>query len=211
MTRFVNSTAQTAADAAHVVFAILVQMSFASGAIRVFNGTGTLSFNGNTYTGLGQYGSIGSVGEGMKFRPANPVILTLSGVPDGIMPLLADAATNRADYYGLSCRIDIAIFDSNRQIMTPIESAVWEGRMDSITVSRKDRSIQLSCEDRMVIWDKSPGYLYTNEYQQQIYSADNFFSFVPFLANQQITWGGGAPGLGSGGRPPTGPSPTPLP
>lgn len=190
MSRFVNSTAQTAAEQPHVLLAVLVQLSFVSGASRFFNGTGTLTFNGNTYIGAGQFGSAGSVGESTNFRPSNPVTLQLSGVPDSLMPLLADAATNRADYFGQSARIDIALFDGNRQILTPIENAVWEGRMDSINVVRSSNTIQLTCEDRMVIWDRSVGYLYTQEYQGLIYPGDLFFNQVPFLANQQITWGG---------------------
>lgn len=210
MTRFVNSTAQTAADAPHAVYAILVQLDFASGFVRMFNGVGTLVFNGNTYSGIGIYGSAGTIGESVQLRPSNPVLLTLSGVPDSVTPLLADAATNRADFYGRSCRIDIALFDSNRKIMTPIENAVWEGRMDAITVSRGDHSVQLSCEDRMVIWDKSIGYLFTTEYQSTLYPSDTFFSQVPFLANQQITWGGGSPS--SGNNPgPIRPPVTPIP
>jgi hypothetical protein len=213
MTRFVNSAAQTAADQKHVVYAILVQLDLASGFVRVFNGAGTLVFNGNTYQGLGQYGSVGVIGESVQFRPANPVVLTLSGLPDGMTPLLADGAVNRADFYGRSCRIDIALFDSNRKILTPIENAVWEGRMDSIAVSRGDNSLQLTCEDRMVIWDKTVGYLFTTEYQALLYPGDTFFDQVPFLANQQITWGGTAPGIGAGGGGgtpnPTHPSPLP--
>lgn len=212
MTRFVNSTAQTAADQPHVVYAVLVQLDFASGFVRVFNGTGTLVFNGNTYFGLGQYGSMAQIGESIQFRPANPVVLAMSGLPDGLTPLLAAATTNRADYYGRSCRIDIAIFDNNRKILTPVENAVWEGRMDSLTFQRSDNSIQLSCEDRMVIWNKTIGYLYTTEYQALLYPSDTFFSQVPFLANQQITWGGTSPSIGGGGggggKPnPTNPSP----
>lgn len=211
MTRFVNSTAQTAADQPHVLYALLVQLDFASGMIRLFNGAGTLQFNGNIYSGIGIYGSAGTIGESIQLRPSNPVVLTLSGVPDSVTPLLADAATNRADFYGRSCRIDIALFDSNRQILTPIENAVWEGRMDSVTVDRAQRSVSLSCEDRMVIWDKSIGYLYTTEYQQQLYASDLFFDQVPFLANQQIFWGGTAPGQGKPSPPPIVGPPRPIP
>lgn len=205
MSRFVNSTAQTAADQPSVLYAMLVQLDLASGFVRVFNGAGTLQFNANTYSGLGQYGTLQQIGESVKFRPANPVVLSMSGLPDAATPLLADAANNRADFYGRSCRIDIALFDGNRKILTPIENAVWEGRMDSITVSRADNSLQLSCEDRMVIWDKNIQYLFTTEYQSLLYSSDTFFSQVPFLANQQITWGGTAPSQGAVGPGPTGP------
>lgn len=204
MTRFVNSTAQTAADQPHVVYAILVQLDFASGFVRVFNGTGTLTFNGNTYVGLGQYGSINQVGESTDLKPSNPVTFQISGLPDGASPALAAAATNRADYYGRSARIDIALFDSNRNILTPIENAVWEGRMDTISVSRANNSLQLTAEDRMVIWDKTIGFLYSTEWQTVTYPGDVFFDQVPFLANKQITWGG-FPFVAAGGGGPNGP------
>ena len=190
MSRFVNSTAQTAADQPHVLYALLVQLDFASGFVRVFNGAGTIIFNGNTYQGLGQYGSINQVGESTDLKPSNPVVFQISGLPDGASPALAAAATNRADYYGRSARIDIALFDTNRNILTPVENAVWEGRMDSIVVVRAGNTIQLTCEDRMVIWNKSIGFLNTTEWQTLIYPGDTFFDQVPFLANRQISWGG---------------------
>src|SRR5882757_3012192 len=143
MTRFVNSSAQTAADQPHVLYAFLVQLDFVSGFVRLFNGTGTLVFNGNTYQGLGQYGSINQVGESTDLKPSNPVIFQISGLPDSASPAMAAAATNRADYYGRSARIDIALFDGTRNIFTPIENAVWEGRMDSIAVERSSNTIQL--------------------------------------------------------------------
>jgi hypothetical protein len=207
MSRFVNSTAQTAADQPHVLYATLVQLDFASAPFRVFNGTGTLVFNGNTYQGAGQYGSINAVGESTDLKPSNPVIFQISGLPDGASAALAAVATNRADYYGRSARIDIVLFDANRKILTPIENSVWEGRMDTITVIRSTNTIQLTAEDRMVIWDKSIGFLYSTEWQTLIYPGDTFFDQVPFLANRQISWGGtntpgpsvppGTPGGGS--------------
>lgn len=207
MTRFVNSTAQTAADQPHVIYAMLVQLDFASGFVRVFNGAGTLIFNGNTYVGLGQYGSITQIGESTDLKPSNPVTFQLSGLPDSASPALAAAATNRADYYGRSARIDIALFDSSRNIMTPIENAVWEGRMDSITVSKANNAILLTAEDRMVVWDKAIGFLYSTEWQTISYPGDTFFDQVPFLANRQITWGGVSVNVGPGGSSGTHPNP----
>jgi hypothetical protein len=199
MTRFVNSTAQTAADQPHVVYAMLVSLDFVSGFIRAFNGAGTLVFNGNTYTGVGHYGSIDVVGESTDLRPANPVTMTLSGVPDSVLGLMAAAAGNRADYFGRSARVDICFFDSSRNLLTPIENAVWEGQMDQLNVSRADRAIQLICEDRMVIFDKTSGVLYTDEWEQSLYSGDTFFNQIPFLQNIQLNWGGAPTNTGNGG------------
>jgi hypothetical protein len=215
MTRFVNSAAQTAADQPHVLYAALVKLSFVSQTVCFFNGAGTLTFNGLTYLGLGQYGSIQQVGESTDLKPSNPLLLTISGLPDAVTPALAATCANRADYYGQSARIDIALFDNLRNILTPIENAVWEGRMDSMTMQRATNTIQLSCEDRMILFDKANDYLNTQEFQGITYPGDTFFDQVPFMVNQQITWGGvpvggtiqpytsvkpGRPGGGRGGH-----------
>jgi hypothetical protein len=190
MTRFVNSAAQTAAIQPHVLYAVLVKLSFVSQTVCFFNGVGTLPFNGSAYLGLGQLGSIQQVGESTDLRPTNPLILTISGLPDGASPALAATCANRADYYGQSARIDFALFDNNRAILTPIENAVWEGRMDAMTLQRSTNTLQLSCEDRMIIFDNVNGALNTQEFQGIAYPGDNFFDKAPFMVNQLITWGG---------------------
>jgi hypothetical protein len=190
MTRFVNSTAQAAAAQPHVLYAVLVKLSFVSGTVCLFNGAGTLPFNGSTYLGLGAYGGIQQIGESTDLKPSNPVVLSISGLPDSLTPALAATCVNRADYFAQSARIDIALFDSNRNILTPIENAVWEGRMDALTMQRSTNTITLSCEDRMILFDHANGALNTQEFQGINYPGDTFFDQVPYLVNQLITWGG---------------------
>lgn len=198
MTRFVNSSAQTAADQSHVDYALLVTLDFAAGAKRVFNGLGTLVFNGQTFLGLGEYGAIDVVGESTDLRPANPVRFTLAGVD----PTTISSAMTRSEYYGRSIRIDICILDSNMQVLTPIENAVWEGRMDRIGVNRDLPSavIELICEDRMVIFDQTIGALYTSEFQALTDSSDTLFDQSPFVRNKVVNWGGGLSDTRSGER-----------
>lgn len=187
MTRFVNSTAQTAAGQPHVDYALLVELNFASGAKRVFNGIGQLTFNGQTYYGLGEFGSIEGFGESTDLRPANPVKMQLSGVDPATLALALD----RTEYFGLSARVDFAFFDSALQVLTPIEDAMWEGRMDQVQKDRDlpNASLTLTCEDLMAIFDETIGLLYTTEYQAGIDATDLIFDQSPHVRNKVVNWG----------------------
>lgn len=196
LTRFVNSAAETAADQPHVDYAFLVQLDFASGAKRVFNGIGTLTFNGQTYLGLGEYGSIDSIGESTDLRPANPLTLQLSGVDATTVA----TAMDRTEYFGRSARIDVAFFDSAMQVLTPIEDAAWEGDMDQVSINRDQpsKTVTLTCENRLAIFDETIGLLNTTEYQAAIDPTDLIFDQVPFVRNKVVSWGSGL--VDRGGR-----------
>ncbi|HEU4602313.1 MAG TPA: hypothetical protein VFS24_10110, partial [Steroidobacteraceae bacterium] len=79
MTRWASSTAETAAGQLDVMMVTLVDLDFASGHVRAHDGVGELSFGGNTYDGLGKYGSIEGITEDLEIV-ARPLRLKLSGV-----------------------------------------------------------------------------------------------------------------------------------
>lgn len=188
MTRIANAPTQTALDQAHVVYAYLVSLDFVSGMIRLFNGNGQLQYNGNTFIGAGDYGSISGITESTELRAADPLTLTLSGVT----PNLIASAKNRTDYFGRSALVNIAVFDNKRKLLTPIESAVWEGRMDQMLIARDagGASISLVCENRLAIWNHTGEILFTDEWQQLLYSGDVGLDQLTTLTNKIVVWGG---------------------
>jgi hypothetical protein len=54
---------QSALAAPVVKPAIIVRLDFATGAVRVHSGVGNLSFNSETYTGLGALGAVADIVE----------------------------------------------------------------------------------------------------------------------------------------------------
>lgn len=206
-TRFVNSSAQTAADQPHVDYCFLVSLDFTSAPTYVFNGLGQLTFNGHTYSGLGELGSISVIGESNDLKPLNPVQLSVSGVD----PILLQYAESRSEYYGRSVRIDIAIFDTALQLLTPIENAVWEGTMDTVLIQRSEGlgSVTLTCESTLAAFNRNIGYLYSDEHQQSLYPGDTFYNTI--ADQKQINWGGRAVTVGQLGNGPKNAVPHPRP
>ena len=67
------------------IFAIyLVKLSFDSGDITVNSAIGNISFNGDTYLGIGQFGTISALEEDTELQ-ASDVSLTLSGIDTALI------------------------------------------------------------------------------------------------------------------------------
>ncbi|MDW8258602.1 MAG: hypothetical protein RML32_04090 [Gammaproteobacteria bacterium] len=186
--RWQNNATTTAFAAESVIFAVLVEMQFASGTVRVFNGSGEIIYNGQTYSGIGEYGSISSITERPDARDIHSVTLQLAG-DDATMQA---KVTDRDEYFGRACIVHVAPF--NQQTLQPIavEPAVFHGLMDVLTLQRSEGQItmQLTVRHHMSLWAQTTPAYYTHEYQRTIDSSDNGLSLVHTVTTRQIYWGG---------------------
>jgi hypothetical protein len=64
----------------HVCRAILVEMEVESGALRMHDGVGHLSWDGNDWLGVGDLGSISGISGGLSVE-AGDLTLTMAGIP----------------------------------------------------------------------------------------------------------------------------------
>lgn len=183
MTRWASSTAQTAAGQLDVVMVTLVDLDFASGHVRAHDGVGDLSFGGNTYLGVGQYGGIEAVTEDLEIV-ARPLKLTLSGVDASLV-----STTMTEVYQNRAATIYIGILNKSTLQFVDTPEEVWGGRMDvlSIEVNEGTAVITLSCEHRL---RREPRIArYTDQDQQLAYSGDNFFNNLSFIPGYRTNWG----------------------
>ena len=86
MARSLTAAAKNSAQASVVRPVVLVKMQFDSGAMRVWSGRGDITFNSEVYGGVGDFGKIGAVEEGVEQR-AFGIALTLSGIPASTISL----------------------------------------------------------------------------------------------------------------------------
>ena len=63
---------------------LIAEIDTDGGAIRVWTGAGDLAFDGNTYTGVGQFGSVTAIEETLELA-ARGISLTLSGIPSSLL------------------------------------------------------------------------------------------------------------------------------
>jgi hypothetical protein len=164
--------------------AILVDLAWPSGTIYVWNGYGTLSWNGHTYQGTGHLGDVSGIGESKDGR-ANGVTLTLGGIPS---TMIADALAN--DAQGRSAKIWLAAFADDGTLGAD-PYPIFDGVIDISPVEDNGTEATISVQlEKELIDRRINNWRNTHEDQQIDYPGDMFFEFVAGLADKEVVWGG---------------------
>lgn len=196
MPRWANSTVTDAFNAEHVEFAVLVEMQFATGTVRVFGGIGQVTYNGNVYSGVGEFGSISQITERQDGRDFTSVTLELAGDD----PAFNAKLTDRDEYFGRAAAVYVVPFDLRTWLPVAVEPPVFRGFMDVMSKKRSEGqvSITLVVRNFMTEWANSIGATYTHEYLRSIDATDDFANMVHTVTTRQIYWGGRIVGTGGG-------------
>jgi hypothetical protein len=163
---------------------LLCEMDFLSGTTRLWNGVGSITWGGQTYTGAGQFGSVSPVEESTDIS-AKGITLSLNGIPSDIIAIaLLD------DYQGRAAKVWLGALNSSGAIVTdPIQ--IFGGRMDvmSISDSGDTGSISLTAENRLIDLNRARERRFTDEDQQIDFPGDKGFEFVAGIQDKPIYWG----------------------
>lgn len=197
MTRFALTANATAAAARRVTMAVFVELDFASGYVRAHDGIGPITFGGNTYLGVGQFGGIEVAEEAVEVI-AKPLKLKLSGVDSTLV-----SSTMTEVYQNRSVTVYLGFMDEDSQLIGTPET-VWEGRMNqmSISLTGGDATISLTCEHRL---RREPRIArFTDADQKLVHPGDRFFDLLHTIPGYAGKWGqkdvrGGRGGSGSVG------------
>lgn len=164
-----------------VVFA---KLDFDSGTVYVHNDIGTLTFVGNDYLGVGDFGHIDAVREGGLVSPYSTALL-LSGLDTDLM----DEAENQ-DYFLRDATIYVGGLDEDGALLDDPDE-IWSGFMDHMAYTLGNENIiKLTCESAMAIFDRSNGARNSNEQQQSDYAGDLLFEYVHLMADAKVVWNG---------------------
>ncbi|MFZ9883962.1 MAG: hypothetical protein ACO3ON_00700 [Ilumatobacteraceae bacterium] len=199
MTRWVSNTNQTEAAKASLYIITMAKLEFTSGTVYVHDAVGTLTYDGNNYLGVGQFGSFDIVDENIE-TVARGIKVTLSGVDASLVPIVMTEV-----YQGRNATFYVGFLDANMQFVADPEE-VWSGRMDtmSIDLGEKTAVISLSCEYRL---RKEPVLArYTDEDQRLAFAGDSFFNLTQFIPRYKATWGDKPTNFGGGGGRPYDPN-----
>jgi|SRR5882672_554980 len=185
MTWFAQSPNETEAAKEHVLMFVAAAFDFASGISRYWSGIGDLTFGGFTYTGTGELGSISTPSESIRLIGETKTF-RLSGVDPAIVPETdIDASFGRdvTEYFGFLNP------DTHALIAAP--EINWEGRMDAMRrVDGEEPVIDVNCEHRSVWLQRTDGWRYNNEHQQQFFPGDLGFDQLPAQESKDFFWGG---------------------
>lgn len=183
MTRTIDSLIVTESKKESIRYVLMTRLDFASGIIAANTGVSTISFGGDDYLGVGNFGDISAVSENIASRPYS-ISLTLSGVPT---ELISTALGEQ--YQGRDAKIFLAMLDDGHQLIAdPV--LLFRGRMDTMDmIIGSTATISLTVQSRMADWDKSRVRRYNHEDQIVRQPADKGFEFVPQMVERTLVWG----------------------
>ena len=182
MARAIHPDTAAALERDNVATIVLVGLDWPGGASYVHSGIGDLHYDGNTWIGVGDLGSISGIEEPGDLE-AGLVRLILNGVdPAQIHRALS------ANYQGREAQILLALVeDSGAMIGEPV--LLYRGQMDQlIGTLGATGQLTLSLGDALAYWESGADDLWTHESQQNHYPGDRGFEFLPGLQDQEIVW-----------------------
>lgn len=183
MTRFATAGNETEAAKPKLQLTVFAALDFPTGMVRAHSGIGTVTWGGNDWLGVGQFGGIDAVTEDFS-GIARPVRLSLSGVDTSLLDEVVDQT-----YQSRTVTIYVGFFSTETGALAGDPEVVWEGLMDTatITVDGSQGTISLNCEPRL---RREPRIArYTNEDQQLLHSGDRFFDLVYAIKGFVSKWG----------------------
>ncbi len=208
MTRDLGTALASEVQEPEIAPIFLAEFLFDTAPIRFWNGYGTITINGNEYTGSGNLLSVSQVVETQDLQ-ANGMQFTLSGMPTSLISLALSE-----NYSGRSCNLYFACVYTDQQwdgvftdeftdeFTTDLSGAlvgdpylIFSGLMDTMEIadSGETATITLSAENRMVDLKKSKVSRYTPEEQKRRYPGDKGLDFIPQLQDKELTWGRATP------------------
>lgn len=183
---FFNATIEAALAGKIVRAAALVRFDFTSQTKRIWPGFGNLSAGGQTWQGIGEYGSV----EGIEFRSdtaAPPLICKLSGISSD---LVAKAVASETEVKGNPMAVYLQFFDD---AWAPLDSpvAIAAAIMDQMTFDAtgpSTRNLTLTAEGPFARRGAAAFARYTDRDQQGRFPGDRGCEYVPQLVNATFTW-----------------------
>lgn len=172
----------TAAALSPVMFALF---DFQSGAVRVWSGLGSQTWDGNSYLGVGYFGSFSPVEETADVK-ANGVAFQLSGVPSSLIStVLGD------NYQGRTVKLWLGAVNAAGAIVAD-PYLVFSGRMDAVEIDEggDTSTIRVLAESRLVDLQRSRERRFTHEDQQIDFAGDEGLAFMPTAQSTPFVWGG---------------------
>ena len=167
---------------------LFCEVGVSSGTVRVWSGVGTITWNGESWTGIGQFGMISEITETTETR-ADGLVLTLSGVDP---TLLGYALTEIR--HGKNAKIWLGAMDAAGAILAdPYLS--FSGKVDTAAIDEggETSTIQITVESRLIEMHRPRDRRWTHEDQQIDYPGDLGFEYVAGLQELNIIWGRGNP------------------
>jgi hypothetical protein len=199
MPRDLTQTVQSAAEMTRIRAIVLASIVFDSGTVNLSNCDRNLVWDGTTYYGVGEMGTVSAVEDVAELQAAS-IRLTLSGITPEFLPLVL-----QENYQGRPVTLYLAFLDETYAILDA-PFVIFTGMVDQMAATIGDRAtIMITAQNEFARWESPRIRRYTNADQRALYPEDTALRFVPEATEREIYWGS-APAnsfsQGGGGAPP---------
>jgi hypothetical protein len=162
----------------------LVSLEFADETVYAWTGLGDLSWDGNTYTGVGKLGDVSGIAEGSDVQ-ADGIELTLSGADTS---LLAEAMGQMQS--GKRACVYFGFVDDTGHALVADPIPAFIGMLDqpNIDLGTETSTIVFSVENRLTDLNRARGGRLTDQDQRARYPDDGSLQYVRFLQDHRISW-----------------------
>ena len=188
MSRTLTSGMQAVATADIVRPIFLVRMVFDSSEspneLNLWSGVGDLTYDSETYTGVGDLLSISSVTETADMQ-ASGINVVLTGVKSSLVVIAKDH-----EYQGRPLTVMLGAFDTSGSLIAN-PTTVFAGFMDTMTIAESGdtSTISIAVENKLIAFERSKIRRYTAEDQKIDHPTDKGFEFVTSIVQKEIIWG----------------------
>jgi len=167
MPRGFTTTQKTALAQTVVSFAYFVDLDLAAGHVRVWNGRGSVTTGGNTYTGIGELGMIDGL-ENDRSLSAKAISLTLAGLPGSYVTPGIIASTRAVRYQGRPVTIYMGVLDPDTGAIIDSLLPIWTGFADVMSYNLGSSiSVTLTAEHYDSLMRRANGARATTESHNQ--------------------------------------------
>jgi hypothetical protein len=172
---------QQALRRGHATRHAFVQLDHPLGLVQIWSGTGSVTWNGATWLGVGALGAVGEVSETKEIQ-AHDMNLELSGINAATVTLQDGQVRGRA----------VSIWSRWIDLRTGAwfsDSAVlFSGLMDVVKTAERNgiATMTLTCRSPLFNWDAAPSVYYSNEEQLRLYPGDTGFDRMPNIPTQTL-------------------------
>jgi len=198
MSRALSSAMQAVSTADVVRPIFLVRMVFDSGEtpneLNLWSGVGDLTYDSETYTGVGDLLGISPVTETSDMQ-ASGINVTLTGVKSSLVVIAKDH-----EYQGRPITVMLGAFDASGDLVAD-PTVIFAGFMDTMTIaeSGETSTISIACENKLIAFERAKVRRYTAEDQKIDHPTDKGFEFVTAIVEKEIIWGRASPSSNAGG------------
>jgi hypothetical protein len=184
MSRDITAGLNTEFTSSSFKIAFFFKSVWSSGTTYIWTGYEDISWDGQTWQGVGNLMGIPSVSETKEVQ-ANGAAFSLSGVPSALISLILTDARQ-----GNEVSLWVAAIDSSGSIVAD-PYKLFSGLMDvpGIQEGGDTSIISLQAENRLIELERPKEIRYTDRFQQDRFSGDLGLQYVASLQNKAINWG----------------------